>query len=282
MDVGLARTFLEVVSTCSFIKAAERLHVTQTAVSARIRVLEEQLGRRLFVRNKAGARLTPDGERFVRHATTLVQIWERARHQVALPPGRADGISVGGELALWKPLLADWLVWMHQECHDIAVRAVVDIPSRLMDRVQDGSLDLAVLYGPTQRPDLVVELLAEEKLVLVTTTEDGTFGPDDYVHVDWGPAFAASQQAAFPALVDPAVSITLGPLALGYILSVGGAGYFRLGTVRPYLAEGRLHRVVGAPDFSHSVHLVYPARGENHLLDRVRSGLRTCASTATA
>ena len=58
MDISLARTFLEVLASGSFGAAAERLHLTQTAVSARIKALEDQLGRRLFVRNKAGARLT--------------------------------------------------------------------------------------------------------------------------------------------------------------------------------------------------------------------------------
>src|SRR5690349_7697801 len=64
MDIELARTFLEIVSTGSFIKAADRLHVGQTTVSARVRLLEQQLGRPLFVRNKAGASLTPAGEHF--------------------------------------------------------------------------------------------------------------------------------------------------------------------------------------------------------------------------
>ena len=59
MDITLARTFLEIVTTGNFLRAAERLHVTQTAVSARMRALEELLGRKLFVRNKAGASLTP-------------------------------------------------------------------------------------------------------------------------------------------------------------------------------------------------------------------------------
>ncbi|MEF9605994.1 LysR family transcriptional regulator, partial [Paracoccus sp. PXZ] len=63
MDINQARTFLEVVHSGSFVAAADRLNVTQTAVSARIRTLEESLGRRLFIRNKAGARLTPAGER---------------------------------------------------------------------------------------------------------------------------------------------------------------------------------------------------------------------------
>lgn len=66
MDISIARTFLEVVKTGSFVNAAANLNISQTAVSARIRVLEEQLDRPMFVRNKAGARLTPAGEQFFR------------------------------------------------------------------------------------------------------------------------------------------------------------------------------------------------------------------------
>lgn len=278
MDINLARTFLEVAASGSFILAAERMHLTQTAVSARIRTLEQQLGRRLFVRNKAGARLTSAGERFLRHATTLVQIWERARQQVALPPGREDGVSVGGELSLWHPLLADWLIWMHRVCPEIALRAEVDSPARLLDGVQDGSLDLAVLYNPPQRPGLVSEVLVEEKLIMVTSAPDSKMNPEQYVYVDWGPSFAANHQAAYPELSSPPVSISLGPLALTYLLTVGGAGYFRIGTAQPFLAAGRLHRVKNAPEFSHSAYAVYAAQRENETMDRVRSGLRMVAA----
>ncbi|MBC7732186.1 MAG: LysR family transcriptional regulator, partial [Bacteriovorax sp.] len=83
MDITLARTFLEIVSSRSFVQAADRLHITQTAVSARVKTLEEELGRKLFVRNRAGASLTPAGELFIRHALALVQVWERARQQVS-------------------------------------------------------------------------------------------------------------------------------------------------------------------------------------------------------
>ena len=151
MDITLAKTFLEIVETGSFAAAASRLNVTQTSVSARIHVLEEQLGRRLFVRNKSGARLTAAGERFLRHATTLVQVWDRARREVGLPQGRRDIASIGAEISLWNPLLVDWLIWMKQEAPDIAIRAEVDVPSRLMDAVHDGALDLAVLYDPPRQ-----------------------------------------------------------------------------------------------------------------------------------
>ena len=100
MDITLARTFLSIVAAGSFLRAAERLHVTQMAVSARVRTLEQQIGAALFVRNRAGASLTPAGEQFVRHASMLVQVWERARHQVALPPGRRSVLTIGCEQSL--------------------------------------------------------------------------------------------------------------------------------------------------------------------------------------
>lgn len=279
MDINQARTFLEIAHSGSFVAAAERLHVTQTAVSARIRALENLLGRRLFVRNKAGARLTPAGERLIRYATTMIQVWERARQQVALPPGRREGVSVGGELSLWHPLLADWLVWMHRECPEIALRAEVDTPANLLARVRDGALDLAVLYNPPTWPNLVTELLLEEKLVLVTTAPDGALVPENYIYVDWGPAFALNHQTAFPELGSPPVSISLGPLALTYLLTVGGCGYFRLGTAQPFLEDGRLQRVTDAPEFSHSAYAIYTERGSGDVVHRVRAGLRSVATT---
>ena len=58
MDITNIRTFLAVVETGSFVSAAERVHVTQSTVSMRIRSLEEQLGVKVFERNKSGASLT--------------------------------------------------------------------------------------------------------------------------------------------------------------------------------------------------------------------------------
>ena len=135
MDLNLARTFLEIVATGNFLRASERLHLTQTAVSARVRLLESLLGRKLFVRNKSGAALTPAGEQFLRYAQTLLQVWERARHQVAVPPGRRALVTVGGELSLWDPLLLDWLLWMRHAAPQLALRDEVGLPESLVDQV---------------------------------------------------------------------------------------------------------------------------------------------------
>ena len=138
MDIELARTFLEIVSTGSFIKAADRLHVAQTTVSARVRLLEQQLGRPLFVRNKAGASLTPAGEQFLRYAPTFVQLWQRAKQQVAVPEGHRAVLTVGSEVSLWQPLLVEWVRMMRRAHPDIALRVHVDVPQDLITHVAAG------------------------------------------------------------------------------------------------------------------------------------------------
>jgi DNA-binding transcriptional LysR family regulator len=263
MDIDRARTFLEIVHCGSFLRAAERLNVTQTTVSARIRTLEEGLGRQLFVRNRNGARLTTAGREFERFAQSFVQIWERARHQLALPPGSTGALALGGELSLWNPLLLDWLVGMRARRPDIAVHAHVGVADQLLEQLRTGTLDIAVLYAPKLLPGFRVELLREEQLVLVRTPRDNTGeSGDDYVYVDWGPSFAARHGAGTPAFGEPAVIVGLGQLGLSYILRAGGMGYFRKGTVAPHIAAGELELVAGATEFTYPAYAVYAEAAE--------------------
>ena len=279
MDITVARTFLEVVKTGSFVSAAANLNVTQTAVSARIRVLEEQLDSKVFIRNKAGARLTPAGEQFFRFATSLVQIWDRARRSVAIAPGQETVVTIGAELSQWNPLMRHWLIWMRHECPEIAISAFIDSPDRLMEQVQEGALDVAILYAAPARPGVVAELLFEEKLVLVRTTQsDRALGSEDHVHVDWGEEFAASYHAAFPDAGPGVVSISYGPLALDFVLARGGTGYFRMAAVRPLIDEGRLELVPDSPEFSYPAYMVHSTRADESVVGRVRAGLRAAAT----
>ena len=278
MDIELARTFLEVVSTGSFIRAAERLNVGQTTVSARIRILEQRLGRPLFVRNKGGASLTPAGEQFLRYAPSFVQLWQRARHEVAVPPGHRAVLTVGSEVSLWELLLLDWVLWMRRSLRNIALRVHVDVPQDLINQVAAGLVDVAIMYAPQHRPGLKIDLLMEEELVLVTTNpEAALLGDENYVHVNWGPDFVLHHGMSFPE-TTPSLDVNLGPFGLSFVLSAGGSGYFRMRAVRPHIASGRLHLVPRAPQFSFPIYVVYSASVDDSVLGPALAGLRTVIS----
>lgn len=266
MDIELARTFVEIVSTGSFIKAAERLHIAQTTVSARVRLLEQQLGRPVFIRNKAGAVLTPAGEQFLRFAPTFVQLWQRARQQVAVPKGHRAVLTVGSEVSLWQPLLLEWVRAMRRIHPEIALRVLVDVPQDLIAHVATGLVDIAIMYAPQYRPGLEIDLLTEEKLVLVTTDLKAyRAGDPRYVHVEWGPDFSLHHAVSFPDS-EPNLVANLGPLGLHYVLLEGGSGYFRMHAVQPYLDSGELRLVPDAPHFSFPVYAAHSVNVDPEVL----------------
>ena len=90
MDIDQAKTFLAITANGSFLEAAKQLHLTQSTVSARIQRLEDELGTRLFVRNRAGASLTPAGRRFFEYAKRLVLTAEQAGEFLAAWPAILD------------------------------------------------------------------------------------------------------------------------------------------------------------------------------------------------
>lgn len=279
MDIDLVRTFLAVLETGNFVRAAERLNVTQSTVSMRVKSLEDAVGRPLFLRGKAGAQPTAAGLRFEYYALTMLRVWEQARQEVALSEGFETVLSVGGQISLWDRLLLKWIPWMRKALPDVAIRAEVDTSEGLMHRLLDGVLDVGVMYNPQARAGFVAEVLLEERLVLVATERKSRAPAEPgYVFVDWGPEFRQAPGQAFAELETPALTVSLGPLGLHHILENGGAGYFPMRLVRPYLAEKKLHRVPKAPEFKRPAYLVYSAEQESERFTTAVQGLRYVAA----
>jgi DNA-binding transcriptional LysR family regulator len=158
---------------------------------------------------------------------------------------------------------------------DVALRVHVDVPQDLINQVAAGLVDAALMYAPQHRPGLKIDLLTEETLVLVTTQPDiGLSNNSGYVHVDWGPEFALHHDMNFSE-ETPALLIDLGPLALSYVLSVGGSGYFRLSSVQQLIRSGELHFVPQAQQFSYPIYVVYTGDADDAVLGPALSGLRT-------
>lgn len=279
MDVELARTFLEVIGTGSFVGAAQHLNVTQSTVSARVKLLEEQVGARLFVRNKGGAAMTPAGVQFQRPATAIVRIWEQARRDAVLPNGYSVALRVGGEAGLWNRWLYRWVPWMREHASDIALRCEVGLPDGLTQSLLEGLLDIAVTYSPQGRPSLKIELLVEEELVaLEADPPKGSRGRGEQVFVDWGDEFRRKHRMTFPDFPAPALFIGLGTLGFDYLLHVGGTGYFPKSLAQPYLASRAVRLVPGAGTFPLPVYAVHSADVDPRALKLALAGLRTiCA-----
>ncbi len=279
MDVNLARTFLMVAETGSFIDAARRMNLTQSTVSARIKGLEDLLGRPLFKRSKSGAELTAAGEQFQKHALALVRVWQHAQLEVGLSDQHRDHLAVGAPMSLWDGFLLKWVAWLRQNIPDIAVSASAGLSVGLTQRLIEGTLDLAVMYRPTQPPGLTIEHLFDEEFVLVTsvpTAQRRTFA--DYVFIDWGPDFQQDHTAAYPEYSNPGLNLDLGSAAINYLLVNECSGYFPQRLVRQHVARGRLRQPKRARKFVYPVYVVYPEARNEEAYEPILHALRRQAA----
>lgn len=273
MDTELLKTFLEVHRTRHFGRAAENLHLTQSAVSARVRLLEQQLGVELFSRDRNNIRLTPGGERLLRHAQGILGAWERARQDVSLGSQRRQQLTVAAMPSLWDTLLQTWLGRLWEESPGIGLR-IESLPSeQIAARLRQNLIDIGFLYEPPQLPELTLREVAMLPLLMVASRPGLTVADalsERYLMVDWGTGFSTAHARHFPECPPAGAHVSSARIAFNLLSQRGGAAYLAEPMVERELAEGRLFEVTEAPVLPMIIYAAYPtAIGHGALIEQV-------------
>jgi DNA-binding transcriptional LysR family regulator len=262
VDLELLRTFLEVERLRHFGHAGEALHLTQAAISARIKLLESTLGVRLLDRDRNEIRLTPEGARLMRHAERLLSGWRQARQDVS--SGGADlQLSIGGSLRLWDPLLQEWLHRLRLWRPELALIAESHTPEVLTRRILDGVLDVAFMLEPAQFDVLQIVPVRDIILTLVSTKPDEILSDalgDGYIMVDWGLAHALHYRRLFPDAPEPRLRVGQSKMALTYMEALGGSAYVPVRMCRAAIEGGDMYIVEHAPTIERTAYAVYMVR----------------------
>lgn len=258
MHIGTLQTFLAVVETGNLNKAAERLNISQSSVTARLDTLEERLGQPLLVRSRTGAQLTRAGFIFRPFAETVVQGWEQAKSAVGLPKGYSGLLSFACEFDLWPSVGKQWLRAQRLAHPEVAYEAWPGARGEIKTWLENGLTDVALTMEPLSGPGLVSRSLARERLILVASTSH-TCQPSasSYVYVDLGPEFR--RQHAQSGMSDQTAPITYASStwALEHLLEEGGSAYLPWTLVAPHVEAGSVYLVEGAPEFSRSQTIVW-------------------------
>lgn len=153
--------FVEVAMTKNISRAAERLGITQPALSTAIRRIETQLGTQLLIRSKNGVRLTDSGRLFSHKSKELLLRWHALEKDLSdaleLPTGR---FVIG-----CHPSVAQYTVVHSLEqllVHDIEISLVHDISRRITEQVISCEIDYGLVVNPTRHPDLVIKKICED------------------------------------------------------------------------------------------------------------------------
>ncbi len=259
MHIDLIKTFIQVAKAQHFRKASDQLYITQSAVSARIKQLEQTLGVRLFDRNKHDVSLTPAGIRFLTHAEKLIKLWNRACHEVMLPEQVELSLSVGATDTIWSVFLTDWMVETQKQQPDLAIWAELHTSKTLLPSLMDGMLDIAVMFDVPALPGIDVKELSAIDFIMVSSQPELSANEvlaSDFISVDWGEAFSATFSQHFEQQIATKRHTSVGGVALDLLLKSGGGAYLPQQMVAAAIKEGRLFPVNDAAIIQRPVFVV--------------------------
>ncbi|MDU5731677.1 MAG: HTH-type transcriptional regulator HdfR [Citrobacter freundii] len=198
VDTELLKTFLEVSRTRHFGRAAEALYLTQSAVSFRIRQLENQLGVNLFTRHRNNIRLTAAGEKLLPYAETLMNTWQAARKEVA-NTSRHNEFSIGASASLWECMLNGWLGRLYQSQEpqsSLQFEARIAQRQSLVKQLHERQLDLLITTETPKMDEFSSQLLGYFTLALYCSSPSQTKDELNYLRLEWGPDFQQHEELA--------------------------------------------------------------------------------------
>jgi LysR family transcriptional regulator, nitrogen assimilation regulatory protein len=173
LDIKQLKALVTVAEAGSVTRAAELLHLVQPAVTRQIRALEHELGVPLFERTRHGMRPTAAGVSLCDRARRALAELDRARTELTPAPGVVTGVVSVGLLESTADLVTEPLVAALRRDHPgVELRVLTAYSGHLQQWLDDGDVDLSLLYEFDRSPSLNVTPLAREQLWVVAPASD--------------------------------------------------------------------------------------------------------------
>lgn len=272
MQIDQIETFLDLLDTRSFNRTADRLDVTQSTISGRVKALEKALGEKLFNRSRSGTQPTTAALRFEPHARVLRRAWADGQADVK-PFGSAVMLRIGIQHDLIDNHVADWLAALRSALPECGFYVDGDYSAQMCRNLEDGTNDLAIVFSPRPSPDLYFENIGEVVYQMISTEPVAlhVVQAADYILPNYAPAFAQTHAALLPGLSLGSVSSGQAAAVRGLLVALGGTTYLPVEMAEDLIAEGTAHAVPGAPKITQPVFVAM------HLRNRHRAAFRRMA-----
>ena len=165
-------TLLAVAETHNFTHAAEKLNLTQPAVSHHIRQLEEELDTKLFRRGKGEIRLTEEGEIALRYARRLKALQNRMLEEIRDEQRRHTHLRIGITHTAESNTITEVLAQYGSQHHQISISIITDTIKNLYDMLENYELDIAIVEGRRMTDQLNYLMLDTDYLVCVLCNDN--------------------------------------------------------------------------------------------------------------
>lgn len=265
MDTELLKTFLEVSRTRHFGRAAEALYLTQSAVSFRIRQLENQLGVNLFTRHRNNIRLTTAGEKLLPYAETLMNTWQAARKEVA-HTSRHNEFSIGASASLWECMLNAWLGRLYQlqePQSGLQFEARIAQRQSLVKQLHERQLDLLITTEAPKMDEFSSQLLGHFTLALYCSSPARKKSELNYLRLEWGPDFQQHETGLIAADEVPVLTTSSAELARQQLSALNGCSWLPVNWANE---KGGLHTVADSATLSRPLYAIWMQNSDKYSL----------------
>jgi len=172
-------TFLEVVRLGGVRKAAQSLNLSQPAVSARVKSLEDSLAVALFYRSSGGLTLTKRGELLIRYAEQFEHLSEQVTANIIAPDAIERQLRLGVAETVAQSWLPDFVSALHHRFPKVEIEIDVDVSTNLRERLLDREIDLAILLGPVSEATIANIMLPGFDMAWYVAAETTSADGDD-------------------------------------------------------------------------------------------------------
>ncbi|EGB4742087.1 HTH-type transcriptional regulator HdfR [Salmonella enterica] len=265
VDTELLKTFLEVSRTRHFGRAAEALYLTQSAVSFRIRQLENQLGVNLFTRHRNNIRLTTAGEKLLPYAEKLMNTWQAARKEVA-HTSRHNEFSIGASASLWECMLNAWLGRLYQlqePQSGLQFEARIAQRQSLVKQLHERQLDLLITTEAPKMDEFSSQLLGHFTLALYCSSPARKKSELNYLRLEWGPDFQQHETGLIAADEVPVLTTSSAELARQQLSALNGCSWLPVNWVNE---KGGLHTVADSATLSRPLYAIWLQNSDKYSL----------------
>ena len=177
MEIKLLKTFLAVAKNCGFSRAAEKTGFVQSSVSTQIRLLEEELGVRLFERLGRKTHLTAEGRRLLSYAEKIVGLESEAREMLSGAQKPSGTLRIGTCETLCITYLPPMLQEYRMRYPDVELILRLTTSTELCEWIVENEIDIALLIDePVVSEMLLAEALLDEPIALLASPGDERIG----------------------------------------------------------------------------------------------------------
>jgi DNA-binding transcriptional LysR family regulator len=200
MNLNHLRAFVAVADSLSFSRAAKRLHVSQPALSNQIKLLEEDLGAKLFERNRRSVSLTNAGKEILDDAERLLSTADEIRQRVRrISGGAAGALRIGFVASATTDIIPRMTVAFRKNFPEVSLelKNLPTVPQ--IDALRQRTLDAGIVRLPLGQGDIEVLPLASEPFAIVVSKQHAAAGSKITVRDLAGEPFVCYSERLAPA-----------------------------------------------------------------------------------